>query len=182
MVTATQAQDVSKFLARSLKEKGVKQSEILELLSHFEGYKDWNTFKAVDEGTASYKENKNEWTSSQYVHVDNGGYFFSYHKKKKMLKVENSFFGYTNNIIKIKMTKKELQKVIFTLEVYKENCDSYIDYDGNNSFLQEGKNWSIEGYNLIFFRDGAVMELILYNIQEMISSLRIVAESIKDNE
>lgn len=182
MVTATQAQNMSKFLARSLKEKGVKQSEILELLSHFEGYKDWNTFKAVDEGSASYKDIKNEWTPSQYVHIDNGGYFFSYHKKKQMLKVENSFFGYTNNVIKIKMTKKELQKMIYALENYNENCKSFVDYDGNNSFVQEGKNWSIEGYNLIFFRDGAVMDLLLRDLDKMISSLKVVAESIKDDD
>lgn len=175
MVKATQAQEMSKFLANSLKTKGVKQSEILELLSQFEGYKDWNTFKALDTTTVS---KESDWTKSEYVHIDNGGYFFSYNSKCSLLKIENSFFGYSNNIIKVKMTKKEIGKLIYAMENYETNVKTHIDFNGNNSFLQEGNGWSIEGYNLIFHTDSAVMDLGLTHITAMIQKLKTIQEAI----
>lgn len=32
-----------------------------------------------------------------YIHIDNGGYEFSYDKEKEIIKIETSFYGYSAN-------------------------------------------------------------------------------------
>lgn len=177
MVTATQAQEMSKFIARAFSNKGVKQSELLELMAQSQGFKDWNTFKAVDSVNQT-KDDRADWTDSQYVHIDNGGFFFSYNTKRSLLKVENSFFGYSNNIINLKMTKKELQKIVYSLEELKK-CGDFLDEQNNHSYKKEGNGWSIEGFNLIFYKDGFVMDLGLHQIDLTITKLNALLDLIK---
>lgn len=154
MINTEQAKTISKFLSSHLKDKGVKQSELLELMAKMENYKDWNTFLGVENNKESAPEN---WTKSYYIHVDNGGYFFSYDVLNKILKVGTSFFGYVETETKIKMTIKELEKMLHAFEQYwKGNLKTEI-----------GKGWEIKDGLSIYTKDSGKVLLTFMSPQNI---------------
>lgn len=154
MVNVQEAQDLSKFISRALAEKGVKQSEVLELMAQFNNFKDWNTFKAV--GNKNYALSDG-WVKETYAHVDNGGFFFNYDEKQQMLSVSNGFFGYSENKMYIPMTKKELGKMIHAVKGFM----SY-NHESENRYLAEGVNWEISGNDLTFYQQECIMNCSFY--------------------
>lgn len=139
-ITIAQAKIISKYLSKNLKDKGVKQSELLELFAHMESFKDWNTFSGIEK---SLLERKSKWTNTFYIHIDNGGYNFSYDILNNYLKVETGFFGYAQTETIVKMTIKELEKMFHSFSLYwtrqikeaKGDCweikDGLMIYDNN---------------------------------------------------
>lgn len=134
--------NLSKFLSKNLKDKNVKQSELLELISQFNGFKDWNSFSGTEKNN-KYNPNNNNWTKLNYVHIDNGGYSFSYNSKLQKLYIETSFFGYSINCHYFNITKKDLKNLYFHLK------KPLLD-ENENAFSYSGDVWKIEDGNLIF--------------------------------
>lgn len=147
---ATHAKKLAKHLSGFLKEKGndISHSQILEELAKFSGYKDWNTFNAVGQD-AFYSKDDKDWTEEQHLHIDNGGYSFSYNKNRQLLYIQTGFFGYSDNEHIIPMTKKDLQSLIHGLEEHKA---FYADEDNEEErFLVKGENWKIVDAFALYF-------------------------------
>lgn len=142
MDTTNSIKKLSKFLSKNLKDKNVKQSEILELLAQFNGFKDWNSFSGI-ENKKLYDKNNKEWTKLAYVHINNGGYFFSYNSKYQRLYIETTFSGYSINTHYFDIPKKDLRNLYFHLK------KPLID-ENENPISYQGENWKIEDINLIF--------------------------------
>ena len=161
-----QAKSISKFLSARLKDKGVKQSELLELLAQMENYKDWNTFFGVEKNKESTDE---KWTENYYIHIDNGGYFFSYDVLNKVLKVETSFFGYVSTETKVKMTIKELEKMLHAFEQY---------WQGKLK-TDKGNGWKIsDGLSIVTKDSGSV--LLTFLAMNNISPVEILKKFLQD--
>lgn len=93
MIDNQNSTDLSKFLSKKFKDKGLKQSEILEAIANFNGYSDWNTNKASEIKTLGPNRQGHGWSKESYTHVDNGGVRFAFHKNKQILFVESSFLA-----------------------------------------------------------------------------------------
>lgn len=128
MVENTTALELSKYLAKNLKEKGVKQSELLEIFAHFKGFSDWNTCSAVENTIHDF--NDNNWSKEVYTHIDNGGIAIRYNPSRQLLFVNAGFFGYSDHNHFFHMSKKELEKFLSTLVHQKEN-DLHDSIQGN---------------------------------------------------
>lgn len=119
---------LSVFLTQNLKDKEVKQSTLLELMAQYEGFADWNTLTGVEKNNVLPEKG---WTHPWYVHVDNGGYTFSYHEKKGLLKIETGFFGYSINTHVFSFSRKDLKNF---LKLYKQWYELISDEDREDEF------------------------------------------------
>lgn len=106
MIDIQNTKKLGHFLAQNLKDKDVKQSEILELISKFNGFKNWNAMSAVKK-----EQNSNllQWTNPCHIHKDNGGLTVSYNPFRQILKLEAGFFGYSDHAVNISMKITDLK-------------------------------------------------------------------------
>lgn len=131
-----------------------KQYMILEALSHVEGFANWNILSAkfkelanliseVDQGKAqpvshivdvslpqgkpdiALKINQIKFPESEYFHIDNGGFFFSF--AKNVLRIKTSFFGYSENIHYFNINNQELKEIVFMLYQHKNDTNVKVD-------------------------------------------------------
>lgn len=151
--------ELSSYLSKHLQDKGVKQSELLEIMSHFHGFKDWNTLKA--QSNVNFNKDDPDWSKSHYMHIDNGGLTFSYNQKKKILMLETSFFGYTSNIHFFKITKKEIDKFFFHIQ---KNYDAYVNNQKPLSISGEG--WTLEEAVVTFYNQNQSVQFFLYHFSD----------------
>lgn len=166
MINTSQAKSISKFLSSHLKDKGIKQSELLELLAQMENYKDWNTFFGVEKNQELAPE---IWTDSYYINIDNGGYFFSYDILNKLLKVETSFFGYVATETKVKMTIKELEKMLYAFEQYWVGAIK----------TERGNGWKIKDGLTIVTKDSGHV-LLTFSANQNINPIEILKKFLED--
>lgn len=148
---ATHTKKLAKHISGFLKEKGcsdISHSQLLEELAKFSGYKDWNTFNAVGQAAFYSREDK-DWAKEQHVHIDNGGYSFSYNETRSLLYIETGFFGYSSNEHLIPMSKSDLRSLIHALE---RNKAFYKDEDnGDERFFEQGECWKlVDSFSLYF--------------------------------
>lgn len=151
--------ELSSYLSKHLQDKGVKQSELLEILSHFHGFKDWNTMKA--QSNVNFNPNDPDWSKSHYMHISNGGLTFSYNQKKKILMLETSFFGYSNNTHFFKMTKKEIDKLFFHIQ---KNYDAYVQ--NLKPEIVHGNGWMLEDSVVILSSQNQSVEFGLFHFSD----------------
>lgn len=99
-------------------------------------------------------------TANNYVHLDNGGYFFCYDLTNKALIVETSFFGYSQNTHIFQMTIKELEKLIFSFKQYWTR--SVKEHSGNG--------WKIDdaGLTLTSSESSVVLTFLAPNVRDPI--------------
>lgn len=143
MDTTNSIKKLSKFLSKNLKDKNVKQSEILELLAQFNGFKDWNSFSGK-ENKNLYDPNNKEWTRVRFVHLnDNGGYCFSYNSKNKILYVVTLFPSHAVTTNYFNISKKSLKNLYFHLK------KPLVD-ENENPIYYPGDGWKIEDTKLTF--------------------------------
>lgn len=171
MVNVQTAQELSKFMSRALADKGVKQSEVLELMAQFNNFKDWNTYKAI--GSKPYAMSLS-WGKEVFANVDNGGFFFNFDEQQQLLSVSNSFFGYSDNLVYVPMTKKELGKVIHAVKTTLKHDDNQ-----GEEYREEGENWSVEGQDLSFYQQNFVMHCSLRTLDGNCTVLPALEELMK---
>lgn len=151
--------NLSTFLAQNLKDKEIKQSLLLEVLAKYEGYNDWNTLVGI--------ENKNKvlseegWSRVVNIHIDNGGYSFSYNKVKKILKIETGFYGYSSNTHFFSFSKKDLK--LFKQEgnrwskfINDEDNEKYFD---KKFFPDSESNFYFNHFQIVFKNQHSIISL-----------------------
>jgi hypothetical protein len=140
-----------------------KQSMILEALSHAEGYANWNILSAkykevlnliqdIENGNAKPISHKTEmqfpqgkpsiykpinqikFPDTEYFHIDNGGFFFSF--AENVLMIKTSFFGYTNNVHYFRIDNEVLKTIINML---KSNQNETQVFSNCNLKYEDGK-------------------------------------------
>lgn len=57
-----------------------------------------------------------DWDIVEHIHIDNGGYSFSFKSKENLLKIEAGFFGYSHSSIIFHFNKDINEKFIEQLE------------------------------------------------------------------
>lgn len=137
---------ISIFIIKNLKDKEIKQSALLEIMAKYNGYNDWNTLVGVENKSIIIEDNG--WSNISYIHVDNGGYEFSYHKQKELLKIETGFFGYSSNTHIFAFTKKDIKSFLKCFkEWYKLVTDEDKEYELSKMFFPEKNIKSIFRFN-----------------------------------
>lgn len=146
IITKEIVKELSKYLSKKLPE--VKQSKLLEYLSNFNGFKDWNTFSALSEQN-NYNPNTLSWSKEYYLHFNNGGYFFAYNEENKILSVEVSCMDYVSTKNLFFMSKSDLKDIIKALKEY-EGSYSIENEEGQENFSVFSKNgtWFFEEHRL----------------------------------
>lgn len=158
---------LSVFLTQNLKDKEIKQSTLLELIAQYEGFADWNTLTGVEKNNVLPEAG---WTNPWYIHVDNGGYEFSYHEKKGLLKIETGFYGYSTNVHIFSFSKKDIKNF---LKTYSKWDDLITDEDREDefesSFFPEKSVDSIFRFNFfnITFEDDRSKVSLSHNPEEI---------------
>lgn len=181
MIDIQNTKKLSHFIAQNLKDKDVKQSEVLELISKFNGFKNWNAMSSVKK-----EQNANllNWTKPCHIHKDNGGLTVSYNPFRQVLKLEAGFFGYSNHSVNISMKMSELkifQNALMEFSNYKgdENSSKTIEVTENlkiEDFYLKYEDLNTEfGYSLY---SSEINELIreLKNILEISKILKGISE------
>lgn len=138
MIDIQDTKKLSHFLAQSLKEKGVKQSELLEIISIFHGFKDWNSMSSLK---PEKDINLLRWTKIYHIHKDNGGLSLSYNPFQQILKLGTGFFGYSEHTINIPMKMSELK-------ILAQALNSLLVMEPEVKCFEITENLKIEDYSL----------------------------------
>ena len=168
MITKEISKDLAKYLSKELKSKEIKHSEILELISKFNGFKDWNTFSAISSDSV-YDRSNLDWSKEEYIHVDNGGYEFSYNSKRKILSIFTGFFGCSSNTHFFSLSKNEIKEIIFDLNKMANHHDQEEETE-DNLFIKKSK-WTIDAFNITFISQASKVSLMRNESKEMIKIL-----------
>lgn len=171
MINKENAKDLSKLLSQHLKSKEVKQSEILELISEFNGYKDWNTFSAVADDSV-YDPSSLNWSKRDYIHVDNGGYEFAYNHKRKVLYINAGYFGYSSHSHIFSFSKSEIKQFIFDLEKMSAHHDAPEETEENMVIRSAGKKWIIDAFSINLFSSTHNVVLMRNKTKEIVAILK----------
>lgn len=149
MINKETTKELAKFLSSELPD--VKLSKILELISKFNGYKDWNTFQAIA-NISNYNNTDPKWTEAEYVHIDNGGYSFAYNESRKLLYVNTNFYGYSDNNHYFFLSKNDIKDLIHDIKKVNDFYKSVDDFNEENFVIKhpEGK-WVIDAFNITLF-------------------------------
>lgn len=171
MINKENAKELSKFLSQHLKSKEVKQSEILELISEFNGYKDWNTFSAVADDSV-YDRSSLNWSKIEYVHIDNGGYEFAYNQKRKVLYINAGYFGYSSHSHIFSFSKSEMKQFIFDLEKMSAHHDQSEENEENLVVRSLNKKWIIDAFSINLFSSTHNLVLMRNKTKEIVAILK----------
>lgn len=167
---------LSQFLARNLKDSGVKQSQLLELMAQFNGFKDWNALSAnlKDVDDIDFSEvNRLNWTNPQYLHIDNGGLTISYNPFNQMMKFECGFFGYSSHVHCIKMKFEDIDNLIKDLENPQNPPDLWDDVNAVESVRKIVSGVKVSDSNLVLKTETTEFSISLMAIkQELIDALK----------
>lgn len=169
---------LSQFLARNLKESGIKQSQLLELMAQFNGFKDWNALSASlkDVDDIDLNEiNRLSWTNPQYLHIDNGGLTISYNPFNQMMKFECGFFGYSSHIHCLKMKFEDIDNLIKDLENPQNPPDFWEDVNAVEPFRKIISGMKVSDSNLVLKTETTEFSISLMDIKlKLIDALKRV--------
>lgn len=168
MINKENIKNLAKYLSQELKSKEVKNSELLELMAKFNGYKDWNTFSAVMNDSV-YNPTDLNWSQKEYVHVDNGGYEFSYNDKRKLLYINTGFFGYSSNEHIFHLSKSELRDLVFDLKKM-ANIHDQVEETENNDYVKKEK-WIVDAFSINFLSSTTKVVLMRNKSKKIIKIL-----------
>lgn len=159
MIDKSNALQLSKTLSKSLKTKGVTQSEIIELIAQYNGYKDWNTFCGC--AADPFNNDESGWSPIKHIHIDNGGFDFKFNEKLQLLYIGSSFFGYSINEHMFRMSKKEVDKFFF--HVYKFLSRPFDENSPPEMIC--GSNWNISTDGIVLTQDIQRLTIPIYNLE-----------------
>lgn len=149
MINKETAKELAKFLSSELPD--VKSSKVLELISQFNGYKDWNTFQAIAT-ISDYDKTNPQWSKSEYLHIDNGGYSFAYNKCRKILYVNTNFYGYSDNNHYFFLSKNDIKDLIHDIKKVTEFYLSVYNFEEENFVIRHPQEkWLIDAFSIHLF-------------------------------
>lgn len=126
----------AKTLARALhnaqKTSPLTYCQILELIAKAEGFKNQNVAHAAT---------KHAFGQEIYLHIDNGGYFFSWSQKTNTLRIRVSFFGYSEHVHDVFLDAQQQKAFMNMLEPQPFK-------NGPDSEEEETLHWNNETTNM----------------------------------
>lgn len=165
-------------LKKTFQEKGIdiKQSLILEAISQSLVNADWNTFNALLNKNIENEKNQSSETSTdknieKHFHIDNGGFTFSFNKKKEIMTIESSFFGYSSNQHHFYFNKELcdfLRDVFEDLKTPTNNGKNL--YSSNNTYNKTQKDTTIvyeEGQYIEFKNPYNSIQISTFSMQKL---------------
>lgn len=169
MINKETTKELAKFLSSELPD--VKSSKILELISKFNGYKDWNTFQAIA-NISNYDKTDPKWTEAEYVHIDNGGYGFAYNESRKLLYVNTNFYGYSDNSHYFFLSKNDIKDLIHDIKLVKDFYLVADEFAEDNLVMNNKQNkWVIDAFSINLFSSMSDVSLMFSEAKQIINIL-----------